>query len=50
VGELEAVWWQGGDRSSEFTSGASIDLAYRLELDHYFQPPRLVARVVDAHF
>lgn len=50
VGELEAVWWQGGDRSSEFASGASIDVAYRLELDHYFQPPRLVARVVDAHF
>jgi single-stranded-DNA-specific exonuclease len=48
-GELEAVWWQGGDRSGEFTSGLSIDVAYRLELDPYFQPPRLVARVVDAH-
>jgi single-stranded-DNA-specific exonuclease len=48
-GELEAVWWQAGDRSGEFAVGASIDVAYRLELDHYFQPPRLVARVVDAH-
>jgi single-stranded-DNA-specific exonuclease len=47
-GELEAVWWQGGERSGEFVSGATIDVAYRLELDHYFQPPRLVARVVDA--
>jgi single-stranded-DNA-specific exonuclease len=48
AGELDAVWWGAAERAAELAAAERIDVAYRLELDGYFSPPRLCARVADA--
>lgn len=47
-GGLDAVWWGANGRTAELRAGTTCDVAFRLELDQYFTPARLTARIVDA--
>lgn len=47
TGELDALGWGMGARAGEFTDGALVDVAYRLERDEYRGEHRLQARLVD---
>ncbi|MEP7344291.1 MAG: single-stranded-DNA-specific exonuclease RecJ, partial [Gemmatimonadaceae bacterium] len=46
-GGLDAVWWGANGRAAELKMGSTYDVAFRLELDNYFTPPRLTARIMD---
>ena len=45
--ELVALGWGMGPRASELAEGATIDIAFRLELDEYKGESRLQARLAD---
>ncbi len=46
-GGLTAIWWGNPERAADLKMGSVCDIAYRLELDTYFNEPRLCARIVD---
>ncbi|MFN8572662.1 MAG: single-stranded-DNA-specific exonuclease RecJ [Gemmatimonadaceae bacterium] len=46
-GDLTAIWWGNPERAADLKAGSLCDIAYRLELDTYFNEPRLTARIVD---
>jgi single-stranded-DNA-specific exonuclease len=45
--ELVALGWGMAPRASEIDAGATIDVAFRLELDEYRGETRLQARLAD---
>jgi len=47
AGSLEAIGWGMGDLARDLSPGASIDVAFRLERDHFGGVSRLVARLAD---
>ncbi len=47
TGTLDAVWWGANGRVAELRAGVDYAVAFRLELDTWFTPPRLTARILD---
>lgn len=48
-GAVDGVWWGSTaiSRTAELPPGSVVDVAYRLELDAYWDEPRLTMRIVD---
>ncbi|MFN8581942.1 MAG: single-stranded-DNA-specific exonuclease RecJ [Gemmatimonadaceae bacterium] len=46
-GGLTGIWWGNPERAADLRPGSVCDIAFRLELDTYFNDPRLSARIVD---